>query len=148
MASTIKITVSGLDELNNLFDKEPQNQMDAMIKAQTKLATQAEAKLKRGLSHNGGRGKGAKSSPVGEMPYLHTGRLRNSIGFKVLARKKDVQTRIGSGAMANPIEYAKYLEGRNHDGIRPFLWAIKDLVTSERLIAYFDQFWKPLQGGK
>lgn len=148
MASTIKITVSGLDELNNLFDKEPQNQMDAMIKAQTKLATQAEAKLKRGLSHNGGRGKGAKSSPVGEMPYLHTGRLRNSIGFKIIAHKKDVQTRIGSGAMGNPIEYAKYLQGHNGDGIRPFLWAIKDLVTSERLIAYFDQFWKPLQGGK
>lgn len=148
MASTIKITVSGLDELNNLFDKEPQNQMDAMIKAQTKLATQAEAKLKRGLSHNGGRGKGAKSSPVGDMPYLHTGRLRNSIGFKIIAHKKDVQTTIGSGAMGNPIEYAKYLQGHNGDGIRPFLWAIKDLVTSERLIAYFDQFWKPLQGGK
>lgn len=148
MGSTIKITVNGFDELNKLFDKEPQNQMDAMIKAQTQLASQAVAKLKRGLSHNGGRGKGSKSSPKGDMPYLHTGRLRNSIGFKMLAHKKDVQTKIGSGAMGNPIEYAKYLQGRNDDGIRPFLWAVKDLVTSERLLSYFDKFWKPLQGNK
>lgn len=148
MGSTIKITVNGFDELNKLFDKEPQNQMDAMIKAQTQLASQAVAKLKRGLSHNGGRGKGARPSPKGDMPYLHTGRLRNSIGFKMLAHKKDVQTKIGSGAMGNPIEYAKYLQGRNDDGIRPFLWAVKDLVTSERLLSYFDKFWKPLQGNK
>lgn len=144
MGSHITITLSGFDELNDLLDKEPQKQVDAMIKAQTKLASQAEAKLKRGLSHNGGRGKGASPSPKGDMPYLHTGRLRNSIGFKMLAHKKDVQTKIGSGAMGNPIEYAKYLQGRNGDGIRPFLWAIKDLVTSERLVAYFNQFWKPL----
>lgn len=144
MANNITITLSGFDELGKLLDKEPQKQVDAMIKAQTKLASQAEAKLKRGLSHNGGRGKGARPSPKGDMPYLHTGRLRNSIGFKMLAHKRDVETKIGSGAMGNPIEYAKYLEGRNHDGIRPFLWAVKDLVTSERLVAYFNQFWKPL----
>lgn len=148
MASNIKITLSGFDELNDLLDKEPQNQVDAMIKAQTKLATQAVAKLKHGLSHNGGRGKNAVSSPVGEMPYLHTGRLRNSIGFKTTAHKRDVKTEVGSGAMGNPIEYAKYLQGRNDDGIRPFLWAVKDLITSERLLAYFDSFYKPLQGQK
>lgn len=148
MASNIKITLSGFDELNDLLDKEPQNQVDAMIKAQTKLATQAVAKLKSGLSHNGGRGKNAVSSPVGEMPYLHTGRLRNSIGFKTTAHKRDVKTEVGSGAMGNPIEYAKYLQGRNDDGIRPFLWAVKDLITSERLLAYFDSFYKPLQGQK
>lgn len=148
MASNIKITLSGFDELNDLLDKEPQNQVDAMIKAQTKLATQAVAKLKQGLSHNGGRGKNAVSSPVGEMPYLHTGRLRNSIGFKTTAHKRDVKTEVGSGAMGNPIEYAKYLQGRNDDGIRPFLWAVKDLITSERLLAYFDSFYKPLQGQK
>lgn len=148
MASSIKITVSGLTELNKLFDKEPQNQMNAMLKAQTKLATQAVAKLKSGLSHNGGRGKGAVASPKGDMPYLHTGRLRNSIGFKTLAHKKDVQTKVGSGVMGNPIEYAKYLQGHNDDGIRPFLWAVKDLITPDRLIAYFDQFYKPLAGAK
>ena len=144
MASHITITLGGFDELNDLLDKEPQKQVDAMIKAQTKLASQAEAKLKRGLSHNGGRGKGARPSPKGDMPYLHTGRLRNSIGFKTVAHKNDVKTQVGSGAMGNPIEYAKYLQGHNGDGIRPFLWAIKDLVTSERLVAYFNQYWKPL----
>lgn len=145
MANTINITLGGFDELGDLLSTEPQRQVEAMIKAQTKVATQAVAKLKRGLSHNGGRGKGAKSSPVGDMPYLHTGRLRDSIGFKMLAKKKEVTAKIGSGAMGNPIEYAKYLQGRNDDGIRPFLWAVKDLVNTERVLAYFDKYYKPLQ---
>lgn len=152
MGSVIKITVSGLDELNKLFDQEPQNQVNAMIKAQAKLATQAVEKLKRGLNNYGGRRGlkkgGYKTSPKGAMPYKHTGRLQESIGFKMFAHKKDVQAKIGSGAIGNPIEYAKYLQGRNGDGIRPFLGAIKDLVTSERLLAYFDKYWKPLQGAK
>lgn len=148
MANNITITLSGFDELGKLLDKEPQNQVECMIKAQNKVAAQAVDKLKRGLSHNGGRGKGSKSSPVGDMPYLHTGRLRSSIGFKMLAHKRDVETRIGSGAMGNPIEYAKYLEGRNHDGIRPFLWAVQDLVTADRIMAYFDKYYKPLEGAK
>ena len=148
MGSTIKISVSGFEEIGKLLDAEPQNQVNAMVKAQTKLASQAVAKLKSGLSHNGGRGKGAVASPKGDMPYLHTGRLRNSIGFKMLTHKRDVTTKIGSGAMGNPIEYAKYLQGRNGDGIRPFLWAVQDLVTPERLIAYFDNYYKPLQGAK
>lgn len=148
MASNITITLGGFDELGKLLAQEPQNQLECMIKAQNKVAAQAVDKLKRGLSHSGGRGRGAKSSPVGDMPYLHTGRLRNSIGFKMLARKRDVETKIGSGAMGNPIEYARYLEGRNHDGTRPFLWAVQDLVTSERIMAYFNKYWKPLEGAK
>ena len=156
MASTINITVSGFDELGKLLDQEPQNQVEAMIKAQTKLSTQAVTKLKRGLAHYGGRAgyKGKrkenqyKTSPKGHMPYKHTGRLQESIGYKMLAHKRDVQSKIGSGVMGNPIEYAKYLEGKNGDGIRPFLWAVQDLVTSDRLLAYFAQYYKPLQGGK
>lgn len=148
MASNITITLSGFDELWKLLDQEPQNQVECMIKAQNKVAAQAVDKLKRGLSHNGGRGKGSKSSPVGDMPYLHTGRLRSSIGFKMLANKRNVYTKIGSGALGNPIEYARYLEGRNHDGTRPFLWAVQDLVTTDRIMAYFNQYWKPLEGAK
>lgn len=144
MVSTIKISVSGFGELNDLLNKEPQNQLNAMLKAQTKLATQAVAKLKSGLSHNGGRGKGAIPSPKGEMPYLHTGRLRNSIGYRTTTKKASAETQIGSGAMGNPIEYAKYLQGKNGDGLRPFLWAVRDLVTTERLVAYFSEYWKPL----
>jgi hypothetical protein len=148
MGSTIKIEVRGLDNLIGLLDNEPKNQLDAMVKAQTKLATQAVAKLKSGLSHNGGRGKNAEPSPKGEMPYLHTGRLRNSIGYRTKTKNANAETQVGSGAMGNPIEYAKYLQGRNGDGLRPFLWAVKDLVTPDRLIAYFKEFWKPLQRGK
>lgn len=148
MGSTINITLNGFDDLDKRLSHEPQNAVEAMIKAQTKLATQAVSKLKHGLSHNGGRGKRSVSSKPGDMPYLHTGRLRGSIGFKMLAHKRDVQSKIGSGAMGNPIEYARYLEGKNGDGIRPFLWAIKDLVTADRLIAYFDKYYKPLEGGK
>lgn len=144
MASVIKISVGGFEQMNALLDKEAQNQLDAMLKAQTKLATQAVAKLKSGLSHNGGRGKGAVASPKGEMPYLHTGRLRNSIGYRTKTKKANAETQIGSGAMGNPIEYAKYLQGKNGDGLRPFLWAVRDLVTTERLVAYFNEYWKPL----
>lgn len=148
MGSKIKISVSGLDGVIGSLNNEPQNQLDAMIKAQSKLATQAVSYLKRGLSHNGGRGKGQISSPKGQMPYLHTGRLRNSIGYRTKTKKGNAETQVGSGAMGNPIEYAKYLQGRNGDGLRPFLWAVKDLVTPERLIAYFNDYYKPLQGNK
>ena len=152
MASYINITVEGFDELEKLLGQEPQNQVEAMVKAQVKLSTQAVEKLKRGLSHYGGRRGlkkgGYETSPKWDMPYRHSGRLLKSIGCKTIAHKRDIQSKIGSGVMANPIEYAKYLEGRNHDGIRPFLWAVKDLVTSERLLAYFDKYWKPLQGKK
>lgn len=148
MASTINITLSGFDELGKRLDQEPQNQVECMIKAQNKVAAQAVMKLKQGLSHNGGRGKGAVASKPGDMPYLHTGRLRGSIGFKMLAHKRDVTTKIGSGAMGNPIEYARYLEGRNHDGIRPFLWAVQDLVTADRIMEYFNKYFTPLQGAK
>lgn len=148
MGSVIKITVSGFSEVIRDLGNETLNQMQAMQKAQTKLGAEATDRLKRGLSHNGGRGKNAVSSPKYGMPYLHTGRLRRSIGFKTKAQNGSVETQIGSGAMGNPIEYAKYLQGRNGDGIRPFLWAVKDLVTTERVIEYFKRFWKPLQGGK
>lgn len=148
MASNITITLSGFDELDKRLSQEPQNQVECMIKAQNKVGAQAVMKLKQGLSHNGGRGKGAVSSPKGDMPYMHTGRLRGSIGYKMLAKKTEVTTKIGSGAMGNPIEYAKYLEGRNHDGTRPFLWAVQDLVTADRIMAYFNEYYKPLEGAK
>lgn len=151
MASTINITVNGFAELEKLLGDEPQNQVEAMIKAQAKLSAQAVTKLQRGLAHFGGRRGlrgGYRTSPKFDMPFKHTGRLQESIWFKMYAHKRDVQSKIGSGVMGNPIEYAKYLEGKNHDGIRPFLWAVKDLVTSERLLAYFDKYWKPLKGGK
>lgn len=148
MASNITITLSGFDELDKRLSQEPQNQVECMIKAQNKVGAQAVMKLKQGLSHNGGRGKGAVSSPKGDMPYMHTGRLRGSIGYKMLSKKTEVTTKIGSGAMGNPIEYAKYLEGRNHDGTRPFLWAVQDLVTADRIMAYFNEYYKPLEGAK
>lgn len=152
MANTINITLGGFDELEKALEQEPQRAVEAMVKAQLKLSTQAVMKLKKGLAHYGGRRGlkkgGYQTSPKGDMPYKHTGRLQGSIGYKMTAHKHDVKSQIGSGVMGNPIEYAKYLQGRHDDGIRPFLWAIQDLVTTDRLIAYFNQYYKPLESGK
>lgn len=152
------IELSGFDELKRLLQQEPQNQVEAMIKAQIKVATQGVAHLKKALSHSGGmRGqknarKGGSdpyvTSPKGSMPYMHSGRLRESIGYKNLANNRTVWTKIGSGVGASPVEYAKYLEGYNHDGLRPFLQALDKVVTSQRIIEYFNKYYKPLAGGK
>ena len=151
MASSINITLSGFDELEKELEREPQRAVEAMLKAHTKVATLAVAKLKQGLGNSGSeRDKKAKGnfrrSKKGEMPRKHTGALQRSIYFKNLAVKDKLVTQIGSGVGVAPIEYAKYLEGRNHDGLRPFLWYIDNIVTTDRVIAYFDKYYKPLSG--
>lgn len=152
------IELSGFDELKKLLESEPQNQVEAMIKAQSAVASQGVRHLKEGLSHSGGK-RGQKNarkggsdpyvtSPKGSLPYLHTGRLRESIGFKNFANKTTVWTKVGSGINAPETDYAKYLEGRSGNGIRPFLQALKTVVTAERILQYFDKYYKPLAGGK
>lgn len=155
MANFVSVTLKGLENALKALDKEQENQMRSMEKAQTKLCTQAVRQLKRALSHDGGRKGTVRYSSKGDMPFMHTGQLRGSVGYKVLRAGKKVTSEVGSvmprhrfvGA-DREAPYAKYLEGRNHDGIRPFLWAIKDLYTTQRAITYFNEYYKPLQGGK
>ena len=144
MANFLSISLKGVEKVIKGLEKEQENQIKAMEKAHTKAATLSVRKLKQGLSHNGGTGKNQRSSPKGHMPYRHTGQLRNSIGFKVARRGKNVVSEVGSGAQVRSAPYAKYLEGYNHDGIRPFLWAVQELYTPERIIAYFNEYYKPL----
>lgn len=150
---SIVLEVEGLDEVRKLLKGEPQNQAEAMIKAQNKVASLAVKHLKRGLDMFGGKypSKGHpnpnyKNSKKGEMPLKHSGRLQSSIFFKNLAHKTSVETKLG--AILNPPDYAKYLEGRKGDGIRPFLWFAKDIFNVKNVLNYFDKYYRPLQGIK
>ena len=156
MGSKISISLSGFDDLKKDLSQEPQNQIEAMIKAQTKVASLSVNAIKDKLRVFGGRepekGKprdpSYRNSKKGDYPLKHSGRLEGSIFFKNLANKRTVATKIGSGVGVAPIEYAKYLEGRKGDGIRPFLKAADKVATSEKVMFYFDKYYKPLQGGK
>lgn len=143
--TSIVIEVSGLDEVRKLLQGEPQNQAEAMIKAQSKVASMATEKLIQGLNNFGGRSsKNYRTSPKGQLPFKHTGRLQASIFYKVLAHKTSVETKMGS--LLNPPEYAKYLEGRNGDGIRPFLWFAEKIFNLDKVLEYFDKYYRPLKG--
>lgn len=151
MSSVLKITVQGVKELVARLEAEQQNVVHTMAKAHTKAASEAVYSLKRGLSYRAGRNpkdKNYQNSPVGSLPYAHTMRLRNSIGFKVLVRGNKVTSEVGSGANGNDIEYAKYLQGNNDDGIRPFLDYVTGLYNPQTIIAEFEAAYKPLAGGK
>ena len=146
----IKLTVKGLNELVRKLQEEERNAVLAMTKAHSKVAADATAKLKRGLSFRAGRSpkdKNYQNSPVGSLPYAHTLRLRDSIGYKILAQGRRVFSEVGSGAGASSVEYATYLEGRNNDGIRPFLWYIKNDYNPEKINKKFWEYFKPLSGG-
>lgn len=146
MANFLSITLKGVEKVAKNLAKEKEQQIQAMFKAQEKVSTLAEKHLKRGLSHNGGRPpQKMRYSPKGSMPYKHFGQLESSIGHKVLRKGDTITSEVGSGARVRPAPYAKYLEGDNHDGIRPFLWAVRDLYTSENVIFYFNKYYK---GGK
>ena len=135
----IKLTVKGLNELVRKLQEEERNAVLAMTKAHSKVAADATAKLKRGLSFRAGRSpkdKNYQNSPVGSLPYAHTLRLRDSIGYKILAQGRRVFSEVGSD-----------LEGRNNDGIRPFLWAVKNDYNAEKINKKFWEYFKPLSGG-
>lgn len=151
--TSIIIEVEGLADIRKLLKGEPQNQAEAMIKAQNDVASLAVEEIQRGLNIRGGaepkqgqpRPKDYRNSKKGEMPLMHSGRLRDSIYFKNKVHKTTVETKIGS--LINTPEYAKYLEGRKGDGIRPFLWYARKqkVFTSDNVLKYFDKYYKPLQ---
>jgi len=142
---SIVLEVDGIDEVRKLIKGDPQNQAEAMMKAQNKVASMAVEKISRGLSVSGGSygSEEYRNSKKGEMPLLHSGLLRKSIFFKNVLHKNAVETKIGS--ILNPPDYAKYLEGEKGDGIRPFLWAANKVFTSDKVLEYFDKYYKPLQ---
>jgi len=146
----IKLTVKGFNAILKAVDEEERNILNSMAKAHSKVASEAVKVLKVGLSQRAGRDykdKNYANSPQGSLPFMHTGRLRNSIGFKLLRHGKTIFSEVGSGASTSPIDYAKYLEGENGKGIRPFLWAIEGIYNPKNILKMFDAYYK-VQLGK
>ena len=146
----INITTKNFDKLLNLLDQETQNVFVSLVKAHSVLAADASKTLKQGLSQRAGRSKDDadyRTSPKGEMPYAHSMRLRNSIGFKVTLIGNKVSSEVGSGAMANTVEYAPFLEG-DGSGIRPFLWYIDNIYNEDELRAKFNELHRSKLGNQ
>lgn len=151
MSNGIKIVLQGFKELDDALKQEQENTVKAISKAHIKTASDAERSLKRGLSWRAGKDPSDptyRNSPKGSLPYMHTGRLRRSIGYKVLTRGKKVSSEVGSGARGAAIEYAQYLQGNDNDGIRPFLDYIEGIYNAETIKQEFLGIFKPLEGGQ
>ena len=146
----MKLTVKmDAGNLVGAFGNEFQNTMKAIAKAHTKVASEGERMLKKGLSWRAGRNSSSpdyQNSPKGSLPYMHTGRLRNSIGYKVLAHGNKVVSEVGSGVRGLGVEYAKYLQGYNNDGIRPFLDYIEGVYNAQTIEQAFLEYFRPLEG--
>lgn len=146
----MKLTVS-MDSTNIIgaLGKESENTIKAIEKAHVKVASEAERMLKKGLSYRAGRDSSSpdyRNSPKGSLPYMHTGRLRNSIGYKVTVKGNKVISEVGSGTRGLGVEYAKYLQGYNNDGLRPFLDYIEGVYNAQTIDEAFLGYFRPLEG--
>ena len=146
----MKLTVS-MDATNIIgaLGKEHENTIKAIEKAHVKVASEAERMLKKGLSYRAGRDSSSpdyRNSPKGSLPYMHTGRLRNSIGYKVTVKGNKVISEVGSGTRGLGVEYAKYLQGYNNDGLRPFLDYIEGVYNAKTIDEAFLGYFRPLEG--
>lgn len=144
----INITTKNFDAMLKRLEEAEQKIMTAAVQANVAAASEGERTLKQGLSRRAGRkpsDKNYENSPKGSLPYGHTMALRNSIGFKVLRSGTGIKAEFGSGARKSPIEYAKYLEGRNGNGIRPFLWAASGIFNADTIIEKFRKFYGRLK---
>lgn len=144
----VKVSIDA-GNLVGALGAEYQNTMRAIEKAHVKVASEGERMLKKGLSWRAGRDSKSpdyQNSPRGSMPYMHTGRLRNSIGYKVTAKGNKVISEVGSGTSGLGVEYAKYLQGYNNDGIRPFLDYIEGVYNAQTIEEAFLQYFQPLKG--
>lgn len=142
----IKLTTKGFDAILKAVDEEERNILNSIAKAHSTVASQAVKVLKAGLNQRAGRDykdPSYETSPVGALPYMHTGRLRNSIGFKLLKHGNTIFSEVGSGASGNTIDYAKYLEG-DGNGIRPFLWAADPIYNPKNILKVFNQIYKSI----
>lgn len=141
----IKLTVKNFNAWVNKVNAEEQKILNSIVKANVQVSSEAVRTLKEGLNFRAGRKPSDSdyaNSPKGAMPYGHTMALRDSIGLRVIRTGDKVFAEVGSGANRNEIEYAKYLEGYNHNGIRPFLWYIEDIFTASRIIEKFKKYYK------
>lgn len=146
----MKLTVS-MDATNIIgaLGKERENTIKAIEKAHVKVASEAERMLKKGLSYRAGRDSSSpdyRNSPKGSLPYMHSGRLRNSIGYKVTVKGNKVISEVGSGTRGLGVEYAKYLQGYNNDGLRPFLDYIDGVYNAQTIDEAFLGYFRPLEG--
>lgn len=130
-----------VDKVTAFLNNVKKEAIEAAVYAHSYCASEATQWLKLNLSERYGRKPGAKdyrNSSPGELPYMHSGRLRNSIGFKVYLKGTLIESEVGSGAQGTaPVEYAKYLEGNDSDGIRPFLWAAEPVYNPDRIAEIF-----------
>lgn len=146
MKVKVSIEASGILKL---ISTEEERVMQAMQKAHSTVASKSVEVLKRGLNWRAGRDSRSpayQNSPKGSLPYMHSGALRKSIGFDVKVYGNKVKSEVGSGAKGFAVDYAKYLEGHNGDGIRPFLEYIAGYYNEETLLAAFKEAYKPLAG--
>lgn len=144
----IRLTTKNFENIRQRLNDTEQAVMSALVKAHSELDGEAVTRLKQGLSQRAGRDAKSpdyQNSPKGALPYGHTLRLRDSIGFKILLGGKKITSEVGSGAKNAPIHYAKYLEGRDGDGIRPFLWYIEPIYTVHNLLSKFWQNFRAEQ---
>lgn len=151
MSSVLKITVQGLEEMVKRLTADEENLLRAQVKAHSQAAAEGARMLKRGVSYRAGRDPqdgNYQASSVGSLPYGHTMRLGESIGFKILAKGKTVVSEVGRVANDTGAEYAKYLEGKDENGICPFLEHAEGYYNPETVKAYFNEFYQPLQGDK
>lgn len=145
----INITTKNFDAMLKRLDEAEQKIMTAAVQANIAVAAKAEKLLKDTLSFQAGKDphdKNYRNSPKGSLPYGHSMRLRNSIGFKVFRIGNGIKAEVGSGIRKKKqIEYAEYLEGRNGNGIRPFLWAASGIFNADTIIEKFRKFYGRLK---
>lgn len=143
----IKLTAKGFNAILKAVDEEERNILNSIAKAHSTVASQAVKVLKTGLRIRAGKDykdKNYRNSPKGALPFKHSGGLQTSIGYKLLRHGKTIFSEVGSGASARPIDYAKYLEGENGNGIRPFLWAAEPIYNPRNILKVFNQIYKSI----
>ena len=133
-----------LEDIKNIVKEDVKLAINTAERALNIMAIESSNHLRQGLSHFAGLNstdKNYENSKKGDMPYAHTLMLQKSIGSKVYLKGNLLEAEVGSGGgEVNAVDYAKYLQGRNDDGIRPFLWYIDQMFNFEKFI----ELWKKL----
>jgi len=110
-----------LNAIKNLPGKIMTNVRRFMTAEGAKIESEVKQSMKSG---GGGRAKGsnrARSLPY-QPPYVQTGRLRASIGYKVEQSGYQVDLAVGTTRDTADVRYARYLEFGTRKMIqRPFL---------------------------
>ncbi|WP_424244377.1 hypothetical protein Dip510_001646 [Elusimicrobium posterum] len=109
-------------------------------------ATGAEGtrELKKALSERHGaspKSKDYATAPIGDPPYMHTGMLRNSIGFVIVGNEKRMYMKVGSGPGVSPVEYAKPLD----HGLHPFLYIAEYYANAENWIKHWQEKFRSMK---